>query len=549
MYFNHEFEPAGAFPGDSMTLCASRNKDLMLSARRPGLQLGTTGTPFYLVDPASEQKRVDALRAKQAVKDKQVADAAALRDQAAKQEYADRMAALRIAEQEKAAAAAKAAARQAAAESEKLVAELELARKQAEKAKAEAKAAKQEAADRIAAAQIAEKAALERAAAQMAAAAFAREASPPVGTTTRRIIPNALYIPNIPDGVTAERLKARFITYGRVTSCVVIPHKDPGKTGHYAFVDFQSIDAAQKAMAAKVVMDKVELQLRTKTTTAVDEPKNSLTSAQCNAPGAPAAGQSPIVTCRDDVNDQTRPVRTVRMHHERSGELTITLTSAQCNAPGAPAAGQSLIVTCRDDVNDHTRPARTVRMHHERANSDSDGFEPRPFPSLGASRNEISESAENLALQYMLWLGFPDATRVGHINQPDGGIDISSTHAVAQVKAQWFGTKVQRPVLQAFTGACSVKEHVLKGYRLFFAPLYTSDAVAYADELDISIASPWQWRGHSSSDLMLSTTTLNCGTGGRCPIQGTKWSTCRPPAVPLSVAPPPGLLHVTPAHP
>ena len=457
MYFNHEFEPAGAFPGDSMTLCASRNKDLMLSARRPGLQLGTAGTPFYLVDPASEQKRVDALRAKQAVKDKQVADAAAQRELAAKQEYADRMAALRIAEQEKAAAAAKAAARQAAAESEKLVAELELARKQAEKAKAEAKAAKQEAADRIAAAQIAEKAALERAAAQMAAAAFAREASPPVGTTTRRIIPNALYIKLVPDGITAERLKARFITYGRVTSCEVLPHKFPNKTGHYAFVEFESIDAAQKAMAAKVVMDKVELQLKTK-------------------------------TIKDDADDL------------RNG-----LESAQCNAPGAPAAGQSLIVTRRADGNIH---ARTVQMPLERSSSNSDMFKPRPFPSLEAPRNQISEHAENLAVQYMRWLGFTDAARVGrHINEQDGGVDISSTYAVAQVKAMWHCTKIGRPLLQAFTGACSVKEHVLKGNRLFFAPLYTSDAVTYADELNMKLFT-FDAAGQVSPENMAAKTLL-----------------------------------------
>jgi hypothetical protein len=471
MYFNHEFDPPEAFPGDSMTFCAARNKDLMLFARRPGLQLGPAGTPFYLVNPISEQGKVNALLTKRVAKEKQVADAAALRDLAAKQEYADKMAAIRIVEHAEAAAAAKAAARQAAANEEKLLAELELARKQAETAKAEAEAAKQAAADSIAAAKIAEKAALERAAAQMAAAAFAREASPPVGTTTRRTIPNALYIPNIPDGVTAEILKARFITYGRVTSCVVIPHKDPGKTGHYAFVDFQSTDAARKAMAAKVVMNKVELQLRTKTITAVDEPKNSLMNAQCNAPGAP--------------DDHTRTARTVRMHHERANELTITLTSAQCNAPGAPAAGQSLIVTSRDDVNDHTR-TRTVRMHHERANSDIDGFEPRPFPPLDAPRNQIAEHAETLAAQYMQWLGFSDAARCGHINQPDGGIDISSTHAVAQVKAQW-SSKIPRPLLQAFTGACIVKEHMLKGHRLFFAPSYSPDAIAYADELNMKL--------------------------------------------------------------
>ena len=408
MYFNHEFHEANnVFPGDSMTFCVSRDREVLWTARRPGLLLGAKGSPFYLVDPVAEQRRVDALRAKQAARDKQVADAAAALDLAAKQEYADRVAALRIADQAEA-AAARAAADEAAAAAERLGAELDLARKQAEKAKAEAKAARQEAADRIAAAQIAERAALERSAAQQAAAAPAREAPlPPVATAARTSIPNAVYIPNIPDGITAARLKIRFSTYGRVASCVVLPHKYPMKTGHYAFVDFDSIDAAQKAMAAKVVMDGLELQLRIKTVQAAAD------------------------------------------------KLASRADSA--SAPGTPSP----------------------RVRAE--------FKPRPFPSLDVHRNQVSEHAECLAQQYMAWLGFSDAARVGHINEPDGGIDVSSTHAVAQVKAQWHGTKVQRPVLQAFMGACSVREHMLKGNRLFFAPLYTADAVAYADELNMKL--------------------------------------------------------------
>jgi hypothetical protein len=109
-------------------------------------------------------------------------------------------------------------------------------------------------------------------------------------------------------------------------------------------------------------------------------------------------------------------------------------------------------------------------------------FQPEAFPPLDAPRNDISEHAENLALRYMIWLGFYDSKRGGHINEPDGGIDISSTLAVAQVKALWHGKKVPRPMVQEFTGACSSKEHVLKGHRLFFAPLYSAEAVAYADE-------------------------------------------------------------------
>jgi len=297
----------------------------------------------------------------------------------------------------KAGGAIAAAADKAAAENavirKKLEAELEVARKQADKASAEIKAARQEAADRVAAALISEKAAVERAAAQHAAA--------PTSVSVRRPFPTSLYITNIPSGCTQDRLKIRFSTYGRVTACKVLPHKISTKSGRYAFVVFESADAAQKAMAAKVTVDGVQLVVRTKASIFVKHTSGS------------KGGKSKATAER--------------------------------------------------------------------------GFVPRPFPSLDAPRNQVSEHAEILAQQYMIWLGFKDATPVGHLSQPDGGIDISSTQAVAQVKAQWHGFKVPRPVVQAFSGACSVNEHMLKGNRLFFAPLYTDEAVAYADELNIKL--------------------------------------------------------------
>lgn len=76
MYHNYEKEPPGAFPGDSMTFSGSRNVELMLCAETPDrLCLGASGTAFYLVDPVTEQARVDALR--RALRDKQTAVALA----------------------------------------------------------------------------------------------------------------------------------------------------------------------------------------------------------------------------------------------------------------------------------------------------------------------------------------------------------------------------------------------------------------------------------------------------------------------------------------
>ena len=455
MYFNYEAEPPGAFPADSMTFSASRDVARMLCAQRSDrLCLDASGTAFFLVDPATEQARVDALPARRALRDKAAADAAAAaREAAAKQaEVEARLAAEKAAAEklaaeldaarkqaataraaedaQKAAAAAavKAAADKAKAElqqklaaemaaAQKLAAELEATRKKAEKAQAEANAAKQQAAVQAdaAARSAAKAAAAEKVAAQHVATAAAAATSQ-TSESGRVPVPNALYVPNVPADCTEKELRARFSTYGSVTSCALLPHTAANKTGKYAFVEFKTEEAAEAAKAAKVVLNKTQLVVKSKTVAA---PPQHLAAA----------------------------------------------TRTPCSKKTGAATGANV-------------PLPT-----------SEAFQPKLFPPLDAPRNVVSEHAENLALQYMIWLGFHDARRVGHINEPDCGIDISSTHAVAQVKALWHGNKVQRPVIQAFTGACSVKEHVLKGNRLFFAPLYTSDAAAYADEQKMKLFS------------------------------------------------------------
>ena len=248
----------------------------------------------------------------------------------------------------------------------------------------------------------------------------------------RKSIPNALYIPSVPSSCTDEQLKARFSTYGRITSCIVLPHKLQYKTGNYAFVEFKNVEAAEQAKAAKITIDSVQLTVRTKTVA--------------------AAAKQP--------------------------------TGSKKETPGVGGQGPTCAVS--------------------RAAS----FPPQPFPSLDAPRNQVSEHAEKLAVRYMVWLGFHDAKCVGrHINDPDGGLDISSTHAVAQVKAQWHGFKQPRPAIQAFVGACSAREHVLKGNRLFFAPLYSAEAVAYADEQNMKLFS-FNSAGQVSPENMAAKTLL-----------------------------------------
>jgi hypothetical protein len=114
-------------------------------------------------------------------------------------------------------------------------------------------------------------------------------------------------------------------------------------------------------------------------------------------------------------------------------------------------------------------------------------FHPQPFPDyavVGAA--EFDGHAERLAAAYMRWLGFGDAALNGGIHTPDRGIDVVSSRAVAQVKANFRGA-VKRPALAQLVGDASVARYQAHQL-LFFAVSYAPDASAYANEAGRPVA-------------------------------------------------------------
>jgi hypothetical protein len=101
---------------------------------------------------------------------------------------------------------------------------------------------------------------------------------------------------------------------------------------------------------------------------------------------------------------------------------------------------------------------------------------------LGAAARTIRspDDAEQVAAEWMRHLGFGDARCTG--SGTDGGVDVRSREAVAQVKAQL--TPVGRPELQALYGVARSE-----GRRpLFFSLMsYTAAALAWADEVGMAL--------------------------------------------------------------
>ena len=103
-------------------------------------------------------------------------------------------------------------------------------------------------------------------------------------------------------------------------------------------------------------------------------------------------------------------------------------------------------------------------------------------PGIGVSPHLIRspDDAEQVAAEWMRHLGFPDARCTGA--GTDGGVDVRSAGAVAQVKAQL--SPVGRPELQALFGVASSE-----GRRpLFFSLMsYTAAALTWADEVGMAL--------------------------------------------------------------
>lgn len=98
----------------------------------------------------------------------------------------------------------------------------------------------------------------------------------------------------------------------------------------------------------------------------------------------------------------------------------------------------------------------------------------------GARTIRSPDDAEQVAAEWMRHLGFADARCTGA--GVDGGVDVRSQAAVAQVKAQL--TPVGRPELQALYGVARSEGR----QPLFFSLMsYTAAALAWADEVGMAL--------------------------------------------------------------
>src|SRR5687767_13674031 len=89
------------------------------------------------------------------------------------------------------------------------------------------------------------------------------------------------------------------------------------------------------------------------------------------------------------------------------------------------------------------------------------------------------QMAEELAAAHMRSIGFPDARRTR--DGADGGIDVTATSAVAQVKYQT--APVGGPAIQRLRGAAHRVKHAI-----FYASNgYTAAALATANETDVAL--------------------------------------------------------------
>jgi hypothetical protein len=105
-----------------------------------------------------------------------------------------------------------------------------------------------------------------------------------------------------------------------------------------------------------------------------------------------------------------------------------------------------------------------------------------PTPGCGVSPHIIRspDDAEQVAAEWMRHLGFDDARCTGA--GADGGVDVRSRGALAQVKAQL--TPVGRPELQALYGVARSEGRA----PLFFSLMsYTAAALAWADEVGMAL--------------------------------------------------------------
>src|SRR5581483_2469209 len=176
---------------------------------------------------------------------------------------------------------------------------------------------------------------------------------------------------------------------------------------------------------------------------------------------APSPGSSDPIrpryrsrSSRADISRFLKPSKSVTAGAKASGRSTSTIGMAR---QGIPEVAR--------------RPRYTYRV--------AEHLGGRTF---GAAAHLIRspDDAEQVAAEWMRHLGFADARCTGA--GTDGGVDVRSAGAVAQVKAQL--TPVGRPELQALYGVARSENR----RPLFFSLMsYTAAALAWADEVGMAL--------------------------------------------------------------
>ena len=137
-------------------------------------------------------------------------------------------------------------------------------------------------------------------------------------------------------------------------------------------------------------------------------------------------------------------------------------------------------------------------------------------PGSGVSPHLIRspDDAEQVAAAWMRHLGFADARCTGA--GTDGGVDVRSREAVAQVKAQL--SPVGRPELQALYGVA----HSEGRRPLFFSLMsYTAAALAWADEVGMALFRFDHGGGVEAVNVAAETLVLEAG--GPAPAPARAW--------------------------
>jgi ankyrin repeat protein len=115
------------------------------------------------------------------------------------------------------------------------------------------------------------------------------------------------------------------------------------------------------------------------------------------------------------------------------------------------------------------------------------GYKPLPFPSVDNAKS-FDAHAETIAVTYMRQaLGYTDAKVNGGIHTPDGGIDVVSSKAVAQVKANFRSGAIKRGPITQLIGDATAPSPYAGRRLLFFAVSYTDDAIRAARERDVRL--------------------------------------------------------------